>query len=203
MLEMWAMSSRQDDRWRRRLMIVAHSLAAPRLFCYLWKENEYRRRANAADWRWSEEQTRLDYCVENNLHGYTIRTAPRKDAWVDEDIQISVFNDNDEVYTFHGHKETVFVQIEDVLYVAAYCPISTGAEIVAFDLKARTQLWRCPLRGNPPDFHSKYQHQIILEVEDGMIVAYGAEGHGRYIEYVDPKRGKSVGLKKLPPVRYR
>ncbi len=51
-----------------------------------------------------------------------------------------MFNDNDEVYTFHGHKETVFVQIEDVLYVAGFCPISTGAEIVGKDLKARSQL---------------------------------------------------------------
>jgi hypothetical protein len=189
----------------RRIKRSTRSILAVALFCLggiglgAWKRTEYQRKADATEWRWSKEQTNLDYCVKHNLRGYTARITPLEDAWGSERLQISVLDGAEEAWTFRGHEETVFVQVGDVLYVADFCPIATGCAIVAYDLKARDLLWTCPLRGNPPALHSQYLHFVNIEADGDAILVFGTEGNGRYIEYVDTKSGKTVGHKKLPP----
>jgi hypothetical protein len=165
---------------------------------WLAKLAAYQRKAEATPWRWSKERVSLDYCVKHNLRGYTARSTPLDDGSTGA-LQIAVCAGTEEVATFHGHGLTVFVQADDVLYLAYYHPMIYGGSIVAYDLKARKQLWTCALRGNPPFVARHYNNRLILEVDGDAILVFGSESHGRYIEYVDRQSGQTVGHKKLPP----
>jgi hypothetical protein len=157
-------------------------------------------KAEAAQWKWSDYENNLLHCALHNLTGYEVRITRPKGAEMEwEPFRVSILDGNAEVYAFRGHSETVFTQLGDVIYVAELRPIRTGCSVVAFDLKARRELWKCHLNGNPPNAHSMYRHQVNITHEDGVVVVYGKESNGRYIEYVDARSGKIVGHKKLPP----
>jgi hypothetical protein len=171
--------------------------------CYWLKATEYQRRANAKEWQWSNERNQLDYCVKNNLHGYTVRTVPSGRDWPKE-RRISVLDGDEVASTFYGQDNTVFVQIQDVFYVADFS--SDGRhQIVAYDLKARKELWVCLLRGTQSDVYTPSSgvwmppDAFNLEVDGGAILVFGRTRDHRYIEYVDPRSGKTIGYKQLPP----
>src|SRR5262249_17780327 len=102
---------------------------------------------------------------------------------------------------FQGHRNTVFTRSGSVIFIAEFSPISSGCDLAAFDLDARKQLWRCQLRGIGPQDHSKYGNVLNIEMDEGAILVLGNEVHGRYIEYVDPENGVTLGNKKLPRER--
>ncbi len=54
------------------------------------------------------------------------------------------------------------------------------------------------LKGLPLAAHSQYRNQVILERDGDLVVVYGKESNGRYIEFLDARTGKTVGHKKLP-----
>src|SRR5262249_49755683 len=121
--------------------------------------------------------------------------------------RISVLSGPGEIYTFAGYTETVFVQFKDVLYVARTGP--DDCQIVAYDLKARKELWACPLRGNPTGIHlwhcsrfGRHPMPVIrtnIEVDGDALLVFGKDWGGRFVEYVDLRSGKTIGYKKLPP----
>jgi hypothetical protein len=149
----------------------------------------YQEKADAAVWKWNPDLASVGHSAKQ-VKGYEVRiTGPR----------IAVVDGDKEVCSFNGHPETVFTTVADVLCVADFHPISTGCELVAYDLKSGKQLWKCELRGIGPTSHSKYRNQVNLASEDGMVVVYGNESNGRYIEFVDVRLGKTVGHKRLPP----
>ena len=157
-------------------------------------------KADTAQWEWSDHYANLLYCVAHHLEDYEVRVVrPTGATWARKPFRIEVLDNGVEACSFRGHDETVFTQIGDVLYVADFSPIATGCSLVAFDLKGRKQLWKCQLKGNPPLMHSRYRHQVNITTDGHVIVVYGKESNGRYIEYVDTKTGKTVGHKKLPP----
>jgi hypothetical protein len=141
----------------------------------------YQRKAEATSWRWSKERTTFEYCVKHNLHGHPV-----------SEVNAAPPASN----SLRG--AAVFVQVGDVVYLACCCPLATGCTVVAYDLKERKQLWECALRGIGPTWHSKYWNHVNIEVDGDVILVFGAEANGRYIEYVDAKRGETIGHKKLP-----
>lgn len=162
----------------------------------------YQKKADASEWRWSDDEAKLLYCVRHQLKGYEVqivRSENYETGWAPFMVHITA--KGQEVCSFRAHDETVFTQHGDAVFVADFCPIATGCTVVAYDLRARKELWRCELRGNPPKWHSMYRHQVSISVDGGAVLVYGNESNGRYIEYVDAKTGKTVGHKKLPPER--
>jgi hypothetical protein len=73
--------------------------------------------------------------------------------------------------------------------------MSSGCNVISYDLKKDKQLWKTELKGLGPIDHSKYYNSVILELKDDAIRILGKETAGRYVEYLDPKTGKTVGHK--------
>jgi hypothetical protein len=160
----------------------------------------YQKKADAAEWRWSDHEASLLHSTQH-IKGYEVQIiwpADKKGPW--EPFSVRIVDNGVEVCSFSAHAGTVFKQRGDALYVAHYSPIATGCSVVAYDLKARKELWKCHLRCNPPDVHSEYWHRVNITTDGDAILIYGSEANGRYIEYVDAETGKTVGHKKLPPL---
>lgn len=163
---------------------------------------DYQKKADAAEWKWSDDYASLLYSMSQHLDGYEVQIIrPKAAAMLWEPFTVRVLDGGDEACSFTGHAKTVFAQLGDALYVAKFCPIATGCSVVAYDLKGRKKLWECPLQGNSPPFHSKYLHLVNITMDGKAVVVYGKESNGRYIEYVDARTGKTIGHKKLPPER--
>jgi hypothetical protein len=186
-----------------RMSVSALFLVMASVFASASDERSLQEKADAAEWKWSDYDNSLLHCALHNLQNYELRiTRPAKsDAWNDRVFRIAIFDGVTEVYSSQGHSETVFTQIGDVVFLAHLNPMCTGCAVEAFDLKQRKQLWMSRLIGNPPQVHSKYRHQVNIMNENGVVVVYGKEDEGRYIEYLDARTGKTVGHKKLPPER--
>ena len=188
------MSPRRPKRW------VWFLLVAVLLVCLAALGLNRTKRVSATEWRWAKERVTLDYCVKHNLGGYTARITPFKDSWGLGRLRITILNGAEEVHTFEGNELTVFVQADDVLYYEDHSgPSAPANELVAHDLKARKELWRCVLKSNPPDLYSSNWQSTNIEVAGDAILVFTAASYGRCIEYVDRKSGRTVGYRKLPP----
>jgi hypothetical protein len=156
---------------------------------------DYQRKADAMEWRWSKERASRKYCIDEHLKDY--ETKILKGEW---DDTIQILAEGKEVVSFKGHSWTVFTRLADTLYVADFGPISSGCSLFAYDLTNRKGMWRSKLQGIGPTSHSKYGNMINIEMDEGAILVFGNEVHGRYIEYVDPESGRTIGHKKLPRI---
>jgi hypothetical protein len=157
------------------------------------KPVDYQKMATDAKWLLPEDEGFLR-CLAHELSDYQLEVIRRKGyRW---DATLRVVADKKEIYSWPAHLGTVFMEQEGVLYHADFSPIATGCSLVAFDLKAGKKLWDAPLKGIGPTSHSKYRNAVRLESVDVNVVAvYGKESHGRYVEIVDRKTGKTVGHK--------
>jgi hypothetical protein len=99
------------------------------------------------------------------------------------------------VHSFEGHTGTVFAVRDDFLYYADFSRASTGCRVVAYDLRARKQLWKARLKGLGPIAHKDYRNAVSLDLDKYAVCVRGNECLGRYIEYVDLRTGKTVGHK--------
>ena len=113
-------------------------------------------------------------------------------------VVIRILKDGGVVHFFEGHKGTVFAVGDGVLYYADFGPITSGCAVVAYDLKAKKQLWKAGLKGLGPIGHSRYSNAVNLGLDKQAVCVRGRESAGRYIEYVDLKTGKTVGHKVYP-----
>ncbi len=156
------------------------------------------------EWQWSEEKTTLDYSIKQHLQDYDV-----------ERVRENVFSRSVKIYTkkddlkvnrglsgfiyciADGHDHTVFTRLNDTLYIAEYSPIATGCKVVALDLKTAKELWTTRLQGIGPTRHSKYRNRINIETDGKRIIINGDEAHGRYVEHLDIKTGKTLANKKL------
>lgn len=181
----------------RITLLQTMPLVTALVFCGC-SEGNLKQKVAATDWRWSDEENQLLRCLHAHLSDYEVRVTNPKSEWPPVPLRIEVYDGDAEVYSFEGHDETVLTRIGDVVFVAELSPIATGCAVVAFDLKQRKHLWRTVLKGNPPETHSKYRHQVILARDGNMLVVYGKESNGRYIEFLDAASGKIVGHKTLP-----
>jgi len=140
-------------------------------------------------------QRHLAYRLLTELSDHYVEVTNRTtQPWNSLTIRIGI---SGEVLTWEGHPGTTFVRHRDVLYLSDYYPLRTGCAVIAFDLNTRKQLWRSHLIGVPCIGHSKYSNVVDMEFKDNLVVVYGWESAGRYIEKVDPKTGESVYHKLL------
>ena len=101
------------------------------------------------------------------------------------------------IYSWEGHRYSVFVGAHNVLYRADFEPNRTGFAVIAYDLKGGKSLWKTHPWGVPVGAHSQYENRINLEIDDRHLVVYGNESFGRYIEILDLNTGKTVGQRLL------
>jgi hypothetical protein len=159
----------------------------------------YEKRIMAAKWKWSDERANLLTCVVQRMQGYEVQiTRPEDITGLYETLAIGILKGGKDVLRFQGHAETAIARANNVLYIAELAPCAPGCTILAYDLEARKELWRCPLRGTPPPAHSEYRNRVNVEADEDLVIVYGNESWGRYIEYVDAKTGKSVANRRLP-----
>ena len=113
-------------------------------------------------------------------------------------IHFRVLKDGKEVHAWQAHQHSVFTTSGDTLVVADFHPNRHGCGLVAFDLKNKKDLWQTELKGIGPIPHSRYSNRVNLDLVDGAVRVFSQESAGRYVEFVDPKTGKTLGHKVYP-----
>ncbi|HZY91013.1 MAG TPA: hypothetical protein VFE78_39690 [Gemmataceae bacterium] len=156
---------------------------------------DYEKKAKEAPWLWSDEGATPEGAAKRLPAGYRAEVEKR-DSW--GGAVIHVVKDGNVVHYFDGHLRTVFAVRDDVLYYADYHPSSSGCAVMAYDLRRKKQLWKTHLKGLGGVDHSKYHNAVNLDLEKYAVCVRGKESFGNYIEYVDPRTGKTVGHKVYP-----
>jgi len=82
-------------------------------------------------------------------------------------------------------------RLADQLWVASYCPFSSGVQLFAFDPDTGSRMVTANVRGLGPIAHSEYFNEVELDELDGHVIVRGREAAGRYIEVVNPATGVS------------
>jgi hypothetical protein len=153
---------------------------------------DYQKIADDTKWEWKDEYATAAYSAKNLPDGYKVDIADKKEF---TNATLKFSKDGKEVFKLEGHRGTVFVIKDNVLYYADYNPISDGCSLVARDLTNAKELWKTPLQGIGPTPHSKYRNQVSLDWAEGALRVLGHESAGNYVEFVEPKAGKTVGHK--------
>ncbi len=81
---------------------------------------------------------------------------------------------------------------DGTLFIAVGDAISSGASLHAISPGDGRLRWSTPLYGIGPTAHSEYFNELQLSVHHGVVVVYGNEANGRYLEAVDPKTGTAI-----------
>jgi hypothetical protein len=152
---------------------------------------DYQREADAAAWEWAPERATLNHSLSRAACDYRIEVVRPKGSW--GELTIRFVEGGKPILTVAGHGHTTFGFRGDVVYYADYHPSSSGCAVVAYDLKARKELWKARLQGLGPIEHTKYRNAVALEVLPGAVRVQGLESAGKYLEYVDLKTGKTIG----------
>lgn len=163
-------------------------LAILGLFC----ANDHQAVAAKTPWTWDEESASLTYCVHHYLPEYQVEVVRSKgNGW--GQVQIQVKDDGKVIYSWEGHRHTVFASRSDTLFVANFSPIATGCVVVAVDLASGRPLWKTQLQGLGPVCHSGYSNRVNIEATDAVVIIRKNESSGRYVEILDIRTGKTVG----------
>lgn len=153
-------------------------------------------RDNELEWRWSKEKAKLAYCIKQHLQDYDAELLPRNDF--DGLLEIRTKGTRRLVCSLDRAFDcTVFTRWKDTLFIASYCPIMTGCEVLAVNLKTGKELWKSSLEGIGGPAHSKYLNLVNIETDGQRITVFGNEVHGRYVEQLDIKTGKTLVNKRL------
>jgi hypothetical protein len=180
----------------RTIIPLAALLAAGTLWAApLPMTEDYQKKADQAAWEWSDDRAAPESSAKR-LSGPYKAEVGRRDDFGRGTIRIVL--DGAVIHSFGGHWRTVFAVRDDVLYYADFGPISSGCAVVAYDLKAKKQLWKARLKGLGPIGHSRYSNAVNLDLEKQAVCVRGKESAGRYIEFVDLRTGKTVGHKVYP-----
>jgi hypothetical protein len=156
---------------------------------------DYQKVADGARWNWREEMANplswLSQCGDK----YDIRlVSPKGDRSV---LDIAVLLDGKEVYSWHGHRASVFIVRGDKLYYADFSTGTSGGKVVAVDLTTGKELWRSPLKALGEIAHSQYDNRMMLDANGGLVTIYGNESQGQYVEFKDIDTGQTVGHKQF------
>jgi hypothetical protein len=148
------------------------------------------------EWRWSRGKASLAYSTKQHLPDYEVERVRKNEH--DMSINIRTRQDHKVIYSLaEGHEGTVFTRWNDILYIAEYCPIASGCDVVALDLTTGKQLWKSRLQGIGPTGHSQYLNLVNMETDGQRVIVTGNEAHGRYIEHLDLQSGKTLANQRL------
>lgn len=157
---------------------------------------DYQKIADAASWEWQPEQATVLSSMMLCPKDYKVEIIRPQNTF--GELTIQFYHDDRLDCTINGHAYTTFVIDEDILYYADYSHSTTGCALVAYDMKARKQLWKSDLEGIGPIEHFGYSNEVIVQLAQGSSLAprtiqvRGNERAGKYLEFVDAKTGKSV-----------
>lgn len=173
------------------LAVLAAVFIGPPL---LWAEDpaatDHQKMLDRSDWWWNQEYASPLYCISQSDKAYGIRIERPQDDH--GGLRYSILRDGNTVYSWVGHRRTVFQVVDDRLYYPRYHFSSSGGEVVAVDLTGGNELWRSPLNGLGPVEHSKYLNRMIITVNPDTVTINGYESMGRYIEIKDARTGDTI-----------
>jgi outer membrane protein assembly factor BamB len=150
----------------------------------------------ALNWRWSDEKATLAYCTKEHLADYEVELVEPEKYYTT--INIRNKDDRKAIYSIiEGHKSIVFTRWQDTLFIAEFSPASSGCAVVALDLKTGKRIWRTDLEGIGPTGHSEYSNQVNIETDGDLVIVYGNEAHGKYVEQLNINTGKTVANTKF------
>jgi len=158
-------------------------------------EIDFQKVADKEDWKWDKEQASVFYSQKQYKGGYEVELQNPGLEGAIANTTIRFKDGDNEAFSIIGHDGTVFAERKNVLYYADFSPWSSGCSVVAYDLKSKKQLWKTTLKGLGPIDHTKYHNAVVLELKDDALHILGNESAGKYVEYVELKKGKTVGHK--------
>jgi len=95
---------------------------------------------------------------------------------------------------------TATLVVGDVLYIALFHRISTGAQLIAVNLATGALVWRADVvQMNVA--HSQYWNDVSLEREGDRIVMHGYEASGCYTQTFALATGKRLSSTLSPPAQ--
>lgn len=157
------------------------------------KLKDYQKLADETGWQFAEQKS-VESQVADELKGY--KASVIQEASGEGYLSIQVSEDGKAAASVTVHQQSALRQRDGILYYADFHPHSSGCAVVAFDLKAKKQLWKADLKGLGGIDHSKYFNAVRMEVlDDDTLRVFGKESAGRYVEIVDRGTGKTVGHK--------
>lgn len=148
-------------------------------------------------WRWNENGSDLESAIPGALADLSVERGPAEDSFFG-DRTLLIRGRNGAELKIPVHAKTPLRRQGDRLYVAAYHRMSSGCEVVAYDLAAGKEIWRKELQGLGPIEHSKYGNLVTLDLEGGWLVVRSTESAGRYIECLSPADGAQLHHRVLP-----
>lgn len=153
-------------------------------------EVDYQKLADRTDFHWQAEQSTILYSLSQMPGKYKFRLDydPAKHG-----MTFSFLKTEKVVFTFRGHKHSVFKIHDDILYYPVFHFSSSGCQVVAYDLTKRKELWRKSVKGIGGVKHSAYRNLITLDVNTDVVTIRGHESFGDYIEFLDRNSGDTVG----------
>jgi outer membrane protein assembly factor BamB len=156
---------------------------------------DYQKVADKTEWRWKDDEATPWHSFGKAPIEYDLRLEQTSKKLYT--VTITFGKDGKTLYSFDGHRNSVFRIVGNVLYYPQFHPSSSGAALVAVDLSTGKELWKTDLKGVGPVSHFKYRNLINMELSNETATVFGNESYGRYVEIVDLSTGKTVGHKKF------
>lgn len=149
--------------------------------------------AENAEWSWQDALAEPLSCVSQlpTEYDFEINTVSGDRLRFD----FTLVKDGKNLFTWPGHRFTVFSVAGNQLYSADWNPNGSGGEIVQVSLDTGNEVWRTPLQALGPIQHSAYSNRLTLAVNDDVVSEFGLESSGRYFEIKDINTGDTVGHK--------
>ncbi len=154
-------------------------------------------------WQWQASQSGLLWCVFHNFNQVltpelTVEIASSKQPHSTEPFKVRVLRNGQEACAFNAHPSTVLLRKDMTLYVSDFHYMRSGCLVIVFDLEHSKVKWKTALKGIGPVAHSKYQNHVNFKLENDLLVVFGKESQGRYIESLNVETGQAVSNYKLP-----
>jgi len=153
---------------------------------------DYQKLADRTEFNWRAEESTVLFSLSQMPHEYKFRLDYDPAARA-RGMSFSFLKNDKVVFTFKGHKHSVFKIHDDVLYYPVFHFSGSGCQVVAYDLKKGKELWNTAVKGIGPVLHSAYRNLITLDVNSDVVSIYGHESFGDYIEFLDRNSGDTVG----------
>jgi hypothetical protein len=149
------------------------------------------------DWQWRPAKGQLLAALTPLNDRYQIDVVLPKGQW-GASLSVRIGDHAKEIYQFKGHSGTAAETFGSLVIFTDYEPGRSGCSLVAYDLKEGKEAWRTKLEGLGHVIHSKYSNSVSMRRKGGMLIVYGSESAGRYIEMVQITNGRIIGNKVLP-----
>ena len=153
-------------------------------------------------WQWSDADSSIIHYLQRGSKDYDISLTKPKSA-NSYLLTVKVSDGAETLCEWESHFEGAFVfsKSGSTVVYSKFSPIANGCTLVAFDLKAKRQLWETRLKGIGPVRHSKWRNRINMKIKDDQIIVYGDEGR-KYIEVVDLNSGETVSHRTLDTIQF-